>query len=158
MEKFIDIVEDKDKEIFNRRFNNKIRYYKRIAASIIAADFILIVLMAVAYISGQTNPMNIGIFMAVVAVFTIPFIMSSLNRVWQLGSDIMSGRVQVLSGRVDKIKTEVKMKRKYNLLFMERTEIKVDDDYCEPFSVSDRINIVQGISSKIPVSVVKKAE
>ncbi len=155
MNKYIEIVEDKDKEMVVNRFKNKIKHYKRIGSAFILADAIIIALLIIAYISGKSNAMNIGIFLAVVAVFTIPFIMFSFNKVWQLGSDIESARVQVVSGRVDKIKNEAVRKRKYYIVFMERCEIKIDEDYCEPFTVNDKINISLGISSKVAVSAVK---
>ncbi len=158
MNKYIEIVEDKDKEMVVHRFRNKIKYYKYVGSAFILGDAIVIALCAVALAFEKSNAMNIGIFLAVIAAFTIPFIMSSFNKVWQLGSDIESNRVQVVSGRIDKMKTEVVRKRKYNIFFMERNEIRIDDDYCEPFSVDDKINIARGISSKIPISAVKVVE
>ena len=155
MHKYIEIVEDKDKDLVIHRFRNKIRYYKFIGGAVILADALVIAMLIVAYVLGATNAMNIGIFMAVVAAFTIPVIMSSFNKVWQPRSDIESNRVQVLSGRVDKMKTEIVRKRKYNIVFMDRLEIKIDDEYCDPFSVDDKINISQGISSKIAISTLK---
>ncbi|MCK7497091.1 MAG: hypothetical protein MZW92_44175 [Comamonadaceae bacterium] len=56
------------------------------------------------------------------------------------------------------MKTEAVRKRKYNIFFMERNEIRIDDDYCEPVAVDDKINISRGISSEIPISAVKAAE
>ncbi len=158
MNKYIEIVEDKDKEMVIHRFKNKIKYYKYFGGAFIIGDAVVIVLMIIAYATGQTNPMNIGIFLAVVAAFTIPVIMSRFNTVWQLGSDIESQRVQVLSGNIDKIKTEIVRKRKYNIFFMGRFQIRIDDEYCEPIAVNDKVNISQGISSKIPISAVKIAE
>lgn len=155
MNKYIEIVEDKNRELVVNRFKNKIKHYKYIGSAFILADAIVIVLLIIAYISGKSNAMNIGIFLAVVAVFTIPFILFSFNKVWQLGSDIESERVQVISGRVDKIKNEAVRKRKYTIVFMERCEIKIDDDYCEQFNVNDKINISLGISSKVAVSAIK---
>jgi len=158
MNKYIEIVEDKDKEMVVHRFRNKIRYYKYIGSAFVMGDGIVIVLLAIAYATGKSNAMNIGIFIAVVAALTIPFIMSSFNKVWQLGSDIESNRVQVVSGRIDKMKTEVVRKRKYNIFFMERNEIRIDDDYCEPVTVNDKISISRGISSKVAISAVKITE
>ncbi len=158
MNKYIEIVEDKDKDLVIRRFKNKIKYYKYIGSAFIIADAVVIVLVFIAYAAGQTNPMNIGIFLAVVAAFTIPVIMSRFNTVWQLGSDIESQRVQVLSGKIDKIKTETVRNRKYNIFFMGRLEIRIDDEYCEPIAVNDKVNISQGISSKVPISAVKLIE
>ncbi|HNX23776.1 MAG TPA: hypothetical protein PKG60_06980 [Spirochaetota bacterium] len=158
MNKYIEIVEDKDKEMVVHRFRNKIRYYKYIGSAVVLGDAIVIALCAIAVFFKKSNAMNIGIFIAVMAAFTIPFIMSSFNKVWQLGSDIESNRVQVVSGRIDKIKTEIIRKRKYNIIFMERSEIRIDDDYCDQFAVNDKINISQGISSKIPISAVRLAE
>jgi uncharacterized membrane protein len=158
MNKYIEIVEDKDREQYLHRFKNKIRYYKYIGSAFIIGDGIVIVMVSVAYALGKSNAMNIGIFMAVVAALTIPVIMSCFNKVWQLGDDILSERVQVVSGRVDKLKTEVVRKRKYNIVFMERNEIRIDDDYCEPFEVNDKINIARGISSKIAISAVRFTE
>ncbi len=158
MNKYIEIVEDKDKEMVLRRFKNKIRYYKYIGSAFVMGDGIVIVLLAIAYVTGKSNAMNIGIFIAVVAALTIPFIMSSFNKVWQLGSDIESNRVQVVSGRIDKMKTEVVRKRKFNIFFLERNEIRIDDDYCDPVSAGDKINISRGISSKVAISAVKLLE
>ena len=158
MNKYIEIVEDKDKEMVVHRFKNKIKYYKYMGSAFVLGDAIVIALCVIALVLGKSNAMNIGIFLAVVAAFTIPFIMSSFNKVWQLGSDIESNRVQVVSGRIDKMKTEVVRKRKYNIFFMERNEIRIDDDYCDPVAVNDKINISRGISSKIPISAVKVTE
>jgi hypothetical protein len=158
MNKYIEIVEDNDKEMVLHRFKNKIRYYKYTGSAFVLGDAVVIVLCGIAVALKKTNAMNIGIFLAVVAAFTIPFIMSSFNKVWQLGSDIESNRLQILSGRVDKIKTETVRKRKYNIFFMDRFEIRIDDEYCEPVAVNDKINISQGISSKIPISAVKASE
>jgi len=158
MNKYIEIVEDKDKDMVIHRFKNKIKHYKYTGSAFIAADAIVIVMLIIAYIAHATNAMNIGIFLAVVGAFTIPMIMSRFNTVWQLGSDIDSKRVQVICGRVDKIKTEVIRKRKYNIFFMERNEIRIDDEYCEPISVDDKVNISRGISSKIAISAVKVTE
>lgn len=158
MNKYIEIVDDKDKEMVIHRFRNKIKYYKYIGTAFVGGIAFVIVLLGIAYAMGKSNAMNIGIFLAVVAAFTIPFIMSSFNKVWQLGSDIESQRVQIVSGKIDKIKTEIVRKRKYNIIFMGRSEIRIDDDYCEPFAVNDRINIVRGISSKIAISAFKTPE
>jgi len=158
MHKYIEIVDEKDKELVIHRLKNKIKYYKYIGSAFVFGDAAVVVLLVIAYVSGRSNAMNIGIFIAVVAAVTIPFIMSSFNKVWQLGSDILSERVQVLSGRVDKMKFEIVRKRKYNIVFMERNEIRIDDDYCEPFAVNDKVNISRGISSKIAVSAVKITE
>lgn len=158
MNKYIEIVEDKDKEMVEHRFKNKIKYYKYIGSAFVLGDAIVIALCVIALALGKSNAMNIGIFIAVIAAFTIPFIMSSFNKVWQLGSDIESNRVQVVSGRIDKMKTEVVRKRKYNIFFMERNEIRIDDDYCDPVAINDKINISRGISSKIPISAVKITE
>jgi len=158
MNKYIEIVEDKDREMIEHRFKNKIRYFKFNGSVIIIVDAVLVILLIIAYALKKSNAMNIGIFLAVVAAFTIPLIMSSFNKVWQLGSDIESKRVQIVSGRVDKIKSEIVRKRKYNIYFMERSEIKIDDVYCDQIAVNDKINITQGISSKIAISAVKVAE
>ena len=158
MNKYIEIVEDKDKEMVVHRFRNKIRYYKYIGSAFVLGDALVIALCALAVVLKKSNAMNIGIFLAVVAAFTIPFIMSSFNKVWQLGSDIESNRVQVVSGRIDKLKTEIVRKRKYNIFFMERNEIRIDDEYCEPALVDDKISISRGISSRVPISAVKLVE
>lgn len=158
MIKRIEIVEDKDKELVEHRFRNKIRHYKYIGSAVIAADAVAIVLLIIALVAGKSNGMNVGIFLAVIAAFTIPVIMSSFNKVWQLGSDIESQRVQVLTGKIDKMKVEVVRKRKYNIFFMDRIEIKIDDEYCEPVALNDKINVMQGISSKIAISATKAAE
>jgi len=158
MNKYIEIVEDKDKEMVIHRFKNKIKYYKYIGSAFVAGDAIVIALCAVALILKKSNAMNIGIFIAVVAAFTIPFIMSSFNKVWQLGSDIESNRVQVVSGRIDKMKTEIVRKRKYNIFYIERNEIRIDDDYCDQVAANDKINISRGISSKVAISAVKLVE
>jgi len=158
MNKYIEIVEDKDKELVVHRFKNKIKYYKYVGSAFVLGDAIVIALCIVALAFKKSNAMNIGMFLAVVAVFTIPFIMSNFNKVWQLGSDIESNRVQVVSGRIDKMKTEVVMKRKYNIFFMERNEIRIDDEYCGPFEANDKINISRGISSKVAIAAIKLAE
>jgi len=155
MLKRIEIVEDKDKELVLHRFKNKIKYYKKVGGAVVLGDALVIALLSVALVFKKSNAMNVGIFLAVVAAFTIPVIMFSFNKVWQLGSDIESKRVQIITCRVDKIKVEIKGKRKYNVFFVERKEIHIDDEYCEPIAVNDKIDVTQGISSRIPIIAVK---
>ncbi len=158
MIKRIEIVEDKDKELVLHRFKNKIRYYKYIGSLVVFGDAAVIALLVTALVFKKSNAMNVGIFLAVVAAFTIPVIMFSFNKVWQLGSDIESQRVQILTCRVDRIKVETVRKRKFNIFFVDRKEIRIDDEYCEPIAVNDRINITQGISSRIPIIAARVTE
>lgn len=154
MNRYIEILEDNNRDMIIERFREKIKHYKTIAAIFLFGDALVLILVFLAYKFGKSNAMNIAIFIAVVAAFTIPYIMSSLNKMWQLGSDIESNRIQIVSGTIDKIKTETVRKVKYNIIFIERNKFNIDDKYCENISDNSRVNIALGISSKVPVSAV----
>jgi len=154
MNRYIEILDDRNRDMIFERFRNKIKHYRSVAAIFLIGDAVILTLVFFAYASGKSNGVNIAIFIAVVAVFTIPYIMSSLNKVWQLGSDIESGRIQVVSGTIDKIKTETVRKVNYNLIFIERDKFRIDEIYCDNIRENGKVNISVGISSKIPVSAV----
>jgi hypothetical protein len=154
MSRYIEILEDTNRDIIVERFRQKIKHYRSTVLFFIFGDALVLTLVFLAYYTGRSNAMNIAIFIAVVAAFTIPPIMSSLNKIWQLGSDIESGRIQVVSGTIDKIKTETIKKIKYNIIFIERDKYRIDDIYCENIKENHKVNISLGISSKIPVSAV----
>lgn len=154
MNRYIEILDDTNKDMIVERFRHKIKHYRNNVAVFLIGDAIVLTLVFMAYSFGKSNAMNIAIFIAVVAAFTIPPIMSSLNKMWQLGSDVESGRIQVVSGTIDKIKTETVRKTKYNIIFIDRANFRVDDIYCENIQENSKVNIALGISSKIAVSAV----
>lgn len=154
MNRYIEILDDTNRDMIVDRFRHKIKHYRKNVSIFLIGDAIVLTLVFIAYSLGKSNAMNIAIFIAVVAAFTIPPIMSSLNRVWQLGSDIESGRIQVVSGIIDKIKTETVRKRKYNIIIIDRSNFRVDDIYCENIREGLKVNLSLGISSKIAVSAV----
>ena len=154
MNRYIEILDDTNKEMIVERFKLKIKHYRNNVAMFVIGDAVVLTLVFLAYSFGKSNAMNIAIFIAVVAAFTIPPILSSLNKMWQLGSDVESGRVQMVSGIIDKIKTEKKGKGQYNIIIMDRSNFRVDDIYCENIKENSKVNIALGISSKIAVSAI----
>lgn len=154
MNRYIEILDDTNRDMIVERFRQNIKHYRKNVTVLLIGDAIVLALVFMAYSFGKSNAMNIAIFIAVVAAFTIPPIMSSLNKMWQLGSDVESGRVQVVSGTIDKIKTESARKRKYNIIIMDRNNFHVDDIYCENIREGGKVNLSLGISSKVVVSAV----
>jgi hypothetical protein len=91
--------------------------------------------------------------MAMVALLTVPFMIIFFNKSWQLGADAETDHVQVLTGRVEKIKKETKGKKTYLTLTVDRQLFTINEEYCTGVDVGVKVAITIGISSKVAVEV-----
>ncbi|HOK03279.1 MAG TPA: hypothetical protein PKX79_12140 [Spirochaetota bacterium] len=158
MNERIHTPEEDEKSLYTERFEKIAKSFKRKGLLVVAIDILLTVIIAIAYASGKSSSMDLTITIALLSVFTFPFIFSFLNKSSQLMSDIESNRVQIVTGEVLKIKEEQKGNKTFKLLIMDRAKILIDSRFCSDFKENDRIRIIRGVSSKVPVLAEKDQE
>ena len=153
MIKHIEIVDSEKRDEYVKRFTSQVRRFRYMGFMVIIIDAAIIAMLIIAFITGATTAKNMGMAMAMVAVFSIPFLMMNFNKSWQLGSDVETDRVQVLTGRISKIKKETKGKKAFLILTVDRVQFKIKEEYCSGVEMDAKVSIVEGISSKIPIAL-----
>lgn len=153
MIKHIEIVDGERREEYVKRFRSQVKRFRNMGFLIVLIDIVLVALLVTSYMTGRSTAMTLGMSVALVAVFSIPFMMMNFNKSWQLGSDAETDRIQVLTGRVSKIKKETKGKRKFLIITMDKVDYKINEDYCSGVDIDKKIAIATGISSRVPVEI-----
>ena len=153
MIKHIEIVEGDKRQEYIRRFQSQARRYKYMGFMVVGIIAVITALLVTSYATGTSTAMTLGMSMALLAVFSIPFMMMHFNKSWQLGADTETDRVQVLTGRISKIKKETKGKKTFLVITMDRVDYKINEEHCSGVDVDRKVAIVTGISSKVPVEV-----
>ncbi|HPS56888.1 MAG TPA: hypothetical protein PK514_02180 [Spirochaetota bacterium] len=153
MIKHIDIVDGERREQFSHRFISQVRRFRYIGFMVIMADAALTALLVTSYVTGKSTKLALGMSMAMVALLTVPFMIIFFNKSWQLGADAETDHLQVLTGRVEKIKKEVKGKKTYLVLTVDKQNFTINEEYCKGVDVGVKVAITVGISSKVAVDV-----
>lgn len=153
MIKHIEIVDVKKREQFSKRFLSQVRRFRYMGFIVIMVDALITALLVSSYVAGKSTKLALGMSMAMVALLTVPFMIIFFNKSWQLGADAETDHVQVLTGRVEKIKKETKGRKTYLVLTVDRQEFKINEDYCVGVDVGVKVAITVGISSKVAVEV-----
>lgn len=153
MIKHIEIVETDKREEYVRRFHSHVRRFRYMGFMVVLIDAVVTALLVLSYVTKNSTAMTLGMSMALLAVFSIPFIMMNFNKSWQLGSDAQTDRVQVLTGRVMKIKKETRRGRAYLTLTVDRENFHIKEEYCTGIDIDAKVAIIVGISSKVPIAV-----
>ncbi len=153
MIKHIEIVDVEKRDEYVKRFTSQVRRFRYMGFMVIIIDAVIIALLIGAFITGATTVKNMSMAMAMVAVFSIPFLMMNFNRSWQLGSDVETDRVQVYTGRISKIKKETKGRKTFLILTVDKVQFKINEEYCSGIEMDAKVSVVAGINSNVPVSI-----
>jgi len=153
MIKHIEIVEGERHEKYIKRFLSQVRRFRYMGFMVVGIVIAVSGLLAVSYATGRSTAMTLGFSMALVAVFSVPFMMMYFNKSWQLGSDSQTDHVQVLTGRVSLIKKESKGRKNYLILTVDNQVFTINEEYCSGVEKDKKVAITVGISSKVPVEV-----
>ena len=153
MIKHIDIVDGERREQFSNRFLSQVRRFRYMGFIVILIDAGITTLLVTSYVTGKSTKLALGMSMAMVALLTVPFMIIFFNKSWQLGADAETDHVQVLTGRVEKIKKEPKGKKTYLVLTVDRQNFTINEEYCKGVDVGVKVAITVGISSKVAVEV-----
>lgn len=153
MIKHIDIVDGERREQLARRFLSQVRRFRYMGFIVIMIDAAITALLVFSYVSGKSTKLALGMSMAMVALLTVPFMIIFFNKSWQLGADAETDHVQVLTGRVEKIKKEPKGKKTYLVLTVDRQNFTINEEYCKGVDIGVKVAITMGISSKVAVEI-----
>lgn len=153
MIKHIDIVDGERREQLSRRFLSQVKRFRYMGFIVIMIDAAITALLIFSYVSGKSTKLALGMSMAMVALLTVPFMIIFFNKSWQLGADAETDHVQVLTGRVEKIKKEPKGKKTYLVLTVDRQNFTINEEYCKGVDIGVKVAITVGISSKVAVEI-----